>query len=213
MLNRKWAGRPQVVIFDCDGVLFDSRRANQIFYNHLLEHFEKDPLSENDLNYVHMHTVEESVAHLFKDETTRKSADRYRQTLDYTPFLSQMEMEPGLVELLEFIRPWAKTAVCTNRTTTIIPVLKMFSLDGYFDLVVSALDVQRPKPDPEAVQKILSFFKVRPSDCLYIGDSEVDALTAEKAGVPLVAYKNRALTADLHVNGFPELKALLNGKG
>jgi len=213
MVNRKLAVRPQVIIFDCDGVLFDSRRANQIFYNHLLEHFGKGPLTEDDLNYVHMHTVGDSVAYLFKDEATRESADGYRKTLDSAPFLSKMEMEPGLIDFLLFIRPWSKTAICTNRTTTIGPLLKMYSLNDYFDLVVSALDVRQPKPHPESIYKILSFFKAKPEDCWYIGDSEVDALTAGKAGVPLVAFKNPALTADLHISGFPELKVYLNGKG
>jgi HAD superfamily hydrolase (TIGR01509 family) len=156
-----------------------------------------------------MHTAGESVDYLFKDEPTRNLVYRYHQTLDYTPFLQQMEMEPGLIEFLAFIRPQIKTAICTNRTTTIRPVLRIFSLDSYFDLVVSALDVRQPKPHPESVYKILSFFEVNPENCLYIGDSEVDARTAESAGVPLVAYKNPALPADLHVRGFSELKTYL----
>jgi phosphoglycolate phosphatase len=199
----------QVIIFDCDGVLFNSRGSNQFFYNHLLTHFGKGSLSEEDLSYVHMHTVTESVDYLFKDESTRVLANTYRQTLDYTPFLQQMDMEPGLIDFLDFIRPWVKTAICTNRTTTIGPVLKMFQLDSHFDLVVSALDVQRPKPDTESIYKILTFFKVKPENCLYIGDSEVDALTAGSAGVPLVAYKNANLSADLHVRGFLELQNYL----
>ncbi len=116
-----------------------------------------------------------------------------------------MDLEPGLIDFLAFIHPRVKTAVCTNRTTTIGQVLKMFSLDSYFDLVVSALDVDRPKPDPESVHNILEHFRADPERCLYIGDSEVDAQTAFFAGVPFVAFKNSELAADLHVGGFPEL--------
>lgn len=195
----------QVIIFDCDGVLFDSRKSNQFFYNHLLRHFGKASLSKEDLAYVHMHTVTESIDYLFEDDTVRGLANTYRQTLDYTPFLLQMDLEPGLIDFLAFIRPRVKTAVCTNRTTTIGQVLKMFALDSYFDLVVSALDVDRPKPDPESVHKILGHFRADPERCLYIGDSEVDAQTACFARVPFVAFKNNDLAADLHVGGFPEL--------
>lgn len=205
--------RPKVIIFDCDGVLFDSRRANQFFYNHLLTHFGKSSLAETDLDYVHMHTVTESIDFLFPDAPTRDDVHLYRQTLDYAPFLQKIDMEPGLVDFLDFIRPWAKTAISTNRTNTIGQVLKTFGLDTYFDLVVSASDVERPKPDPESVFKILAHFNVRPECCLYIGDSEIDAQTALKAGVPLVAYKNESLPATHHVRGFSELKELVKRNG
>lgn len=203
--------QPKVIIFDCDGVLFDSRRANQFFYNHLLTHFGKSPLTETDLDYVHMNTVSESIDFLFPETSTRDQVHLYRQTLDYTPFVQKMDMEPGLVDFLDFIRPWAKTAISTNRTNTIGRVLKTFGLDSYFDLVVSASDVERPKPDPESVFKILAHFNAKPECCLYIGDSEIDAQTALRAGVPLVAYKNADLSADLIIHGFSELKEYLKG--
>lgn len=103
--------RPQVIIFDCDGVLFDSRKANQSFYNHLLEHFGKPSLTEGDLTYVHMHTAGESIRYLFRDDHTREAVLAYNQTLDYTPFIRLMEMETGLIEFLDYIRPVAKTAI------------------------------------------------------------------------------------------------------
>ncbi len=198
-----------VIIFDCDGVLFDSRRANQFFYNYLLRHFGKPLLTEEDLGYVHMHTVTESIAFLFPESSTRDQVHLYRKTLDYTPFIDMMDMEPGLVDFLEFIRPWAKTAISTNRTNTIDQVLKTFGLNSYFDLVVSALDVERPKPDPESVFKIMTHFEANPECCLYIGDSEIDAQTALRAGVPFVAYKNEGLFADFRVQGFAELTECL----
>jgi phosphoglycolate phosphatase len=199
----------QVIIFDCDGVLFDSRKANQFFYNHLLATFGRPSLTEKDLNYVHMHTVTESVDYLFGDEPVRARVHTYRQTLDYTPFIQKMDMEPGVIEFLNFIRPWAKTAISTNRTNTIGQVLELFALNPYFDLVVSALDVHRPKPDPESIHKIMTRFKADPEHCLFIGDSEVDAQTALNAGIPLVAYKNADLAADLYVQGFEELSDYL----
>jgi phosphoglycolate phosphatase len=198
--------RPDVIIFDCDGVLFDSRKANQSFYNHLLEHFGRPLMTEADLSYVHMHTAGESISYLFGDGHLQDAVQAYSQTLDYTPFIRKMEMEPGLIDFLKTIRPRIKTAISTNRSTTIGQVLKTFALDGYFDLVISSLDVARPKPDPESVLKIMNYFQVSPEQCLYIGDSEVDLQTASRAGVPFVAFKNVSLAADLHIQGFRELK-------
>jgi len=203
--------RPEVIIFDCDGVLFDSRRANQSYYNHLLDHFGKPRMTEADLSYVHMHTAGESITYLFGDNHLRDAVLTYSQTLDYTPFIRKMEMEPGLIDFLKAIRPRIKTAISTNRSTTIGPVLKTFDLDCYFDLVISSLDVSRPKPDPESVLKIMDYFRVGPEQCLYIGDSEVDVQTAGGAGVPFVAFRNTSLAADLHVQGFLELKEYFGG--
>jgi len=58
--------RNSAVIFDCDGVMFDSRQANINFYNHLLAHFDLQPLTEDQVAYVHMHTADESVRLIFE---------------------------------------------------------------------------------------------------------------------------------------------------
>jgi HAD superfamily hydrolase (TIGR01549 family) len=200
-----------VIIFDCDGVLFDSRKANQSFYNHLLEQFGKPLMAESDLNYVHMHTAGESITYLFGDNHLRDAVLLYGQALDYLPFIRLMEMEPGLIDLIDAIRPGIKTAISTNRSTTIGQVLKTFALESYFDLVISSLDVTHPKPNPESVFKILNFFQVGPEQCLYIGDSDVDAQTAAGAGVPFAAYKNTSLPANLYIEAFSELKRCLEG--
>jgi phosphoglycolate phosphatase-like HAD superfamily hydrolase len=44
---------------------------------------------------------------------------------------------------------------------------------------------------------------------IYVGDSEVDRQAAAAAGIPLVAYRNRDLAADFHVNDMQALGALL----
>lgn len=201
--------RPAVVIFDCDGVLFDSRKANRAYYDHLLNRFGRPSMTEADLDFVHTHTAGDSIAYLFPDPGLRQEVWAYNQQLDYTPFIRLMEMEPGLTDLLKALRPSIKTAISTNRSTTIGQVLKLFRLESLFDVVVSSLDVKHPKPHPESVFKILGHFEVGPGQVLYVGDSEVDAQTARNAGVPFAAYKNPALAADLYVGSFYELKDYL----
>ena len=34
----------KLVIFDCDGVMFDSKNANRVYYNHMLEKFGHPPM-------------------------------------------------------------------------------------------------------------------------------------------------------------------------
>lgn len=201
-----------MVIFDCDGVMFDSKRANEAYYNQILKRFNKrEMMNEDECNFVHMHTADESVAYLFRDDPSlREAAQAYRRGIDYLPFIPYMEMESYLIPFLEYLRPAYNTAISTNRTDTMKHVLSSHGLEGYFDLVVSALDVQKPKPHPESLHKILRYFKITPQEALYIGDSEVDQAASEAAGVPLVAYKNKRLSADYHIEHFKELEELLN---
>jgi HAD superfamily hydrolase (TIGR01509 family) len=198
------------IIFDCDGVMFDSRRANVDFYNHLLSRFGLPPMKEEDIDFVHMHTAEESVNHIFRDSPYRAQAQEYRLTkLDHTPFIREMTMEPGLIELLEFLRPCYGLAVATNRSNTIGKVLECHGLTGYFDIVVSSLDVKNPKPHPEPILKILDFFGIESHQCLYVGDSEVDWEVCQASGVTLVAYRNRGLKAPYYVEKLLDMLKIL----
>ncbi|MFH1019814.1 MAG: HAD family hydrolase [Pseudomonadota bacterium] len=199
----------KLVVFDCDGVMFDSKNANRVYYNHIREAFGRPPMDEEELEYVHMHHVMDSIRHLFRHyPADLERAEAYRQTLDYTPYLQYMVMEPDLLEFLDFLRPGYKTAISTNRTSTMASVLRMFSLAEKFDKVVTAFDVARPKPDPEALEQILAHFGYQVDEAVYIGDSQVDREHTEALGMRLIAFKNQALPAQYHVRSFMEITRL-----
>lgn len=199
----------KLVIFDCDGVMFDSRDANRVYYNAILAHFGHPAMDAGELEYVHMHHVMDSVSHIFRQYPAEiEQAHAYRKGLDYTPFLHYMYMEPDLVEFLHFLRPGRRTAISTNRTTTMPAVLELFQLKGLFDKVVTALDVARPKPHPEALHQILGHFRVGVEEAVYIGDSLVDREHTAAVGMRLIAFKNPALPAEYHVGRFMEIAEL-----
>ena len=56
----------KLVIFDCDGVMFDSKDANRKYYNHLLEEFGYPLMDRQEEDYVHSHNVLDSVAYIFR---------------------------------------------------------------------------------------------------------------------------------------------------
>jgi len=203
-------GKTSAVIFDCDGVMFDSRLANIHFYNHILHHFGLPPMTDEKISFVHMHTADESIREILAGTPFVEEAQAYRWRIDYTPFIRDMIMEPGLKDLLDFLKPRVKLAVATNRSNTIGTVLSLNGLEPYFDIVVSSLDVKNPKPHPESLLKILRFFAIQPGQALYIGDSIVDSETAKGAAVPFIAYKNRALPAAYHVERLMDVPALLS---
>jgi phosphoglycolate phosphatase len=201
----------KLVAFDCDGVLFDSRQANIAFYDAILAHFDRPPLSPESVDYIHSHTVGESLLHLFQGYADLEAVARFSRSFDYHPFISMMVEEPHLRDFLRFLRPDRHTALATNRTTTTGAVLSYHGLADKFDLVVSAQDVRHPKPHPESFQRILEHFGLEPHEAIYIGDSRVDEAFAANAGVPLVAYRNPELNAAHHLDSFAAGPDLIRG--
>ncbi len=202
--------RKKLVIFDCDGVMFDSKYANEKFYNHVLASFGHPPMSKEELEYVHMHSVTDSVRYIFRhypDDIDR--ALDHRLEVDYAPFLDYMKMEPDLPEFLEFLkRRSCGMAISTNRTNTMNRILNTSGIAPYFGMVMTAANAPRPKPWPDALIEIMRYYKCSESETLYIGDSVVDEEHAHSAGVDLVAFKNQELKAEYFINRFMELSTL-----
>jgi len=197
--------RARLVVLDCDGVMFDSREANRAYYGHLRERFGRPPLAEEELAYVHAHPAPESVPHIFREwPGDLPAVDAYRAALDYRPFLRLMRIEPDLVDFLRAVRPVMRTAISTNRTTTMAAVMEAHGLGPWFDMVVTALDAPRPKPHPDMLLMILGRLGVRPAEGVFIGDSQVDVDHARSVGMPIVAFRNRSLAADWHARSFTE---------
>ncbi len=200
----------KLIIFDCDGVMFDSKFANREYYNQLLAHFQRPPMSMEELEHVHIHNVTESVHHIFRHYPDQDLAEvkAYRMTLDYTPFLGHMRMEPDLVEFLDTTKSRYKLAISTNRTNTMDHILRMFQLEKYFEKVMTSENARRPKPAPDALLEILDYFECEVSEAIYIGDSIIDREHSASCGMRLIGFKNPSLAAEYHVTSFMEILAL-----
>lgn len=208
----------ECVIYDCDGVLFDSFDANRRLYNQIARGGGRQPLDTNELKYCHTHTVFESIAHIFRADAAagQKGIDYFREHIDFRDFIIYLGMEPNLKETLAILRGRGiRTAINTNRTTSMRHIMTRYGLWDFFDVVVVAAHQvkrdsdetdereilqARSKPDPEGVGKILDALDVRPEATLYIGDSEIDMGTARSAGVRFIAYKNSTMPADAVIN-------------
>jgi phosphoglycolate phosphatase len=180
------------VIYDCDGVLFDSLENNRRFYNHLCVALGRAPIRDEELPYLHMHTVQQAVPFLFPGKPDLvKKAHEFILTVNPNDFIPYLKMEPNLLQALDALKQrGVLRAINTNRTSSMKSVLDAFSLGPYFEMVVTALDVQNPKPHPESVRRILDAFRLRKEEAVFVGDSEIDRRTAEAADIRFIAYKN-----------------------
>jgi len=205
----KWNVR--CVIYDCDGVLFDSLEANRRLYNDLCASLARRPLEEQEVQYVHCHTVYEAIHFICEgDEILEKKAFGILKQVDWKAYIQFLRMESHLLETLTRLKETGHSrAINTNRTTSMKHVMEAFQLWSYFDMVVTALDVTHPKPDPESLHKIMERLTVTREDVVFMGDSEVDQKAAQAAGVKFVAYKNRALQGDAHIDNHLALLDLI----
>ena len=143
----------KLVVFDCDGVMFSSKESNRAFYNHILAHFGHPAMDADELEYAHIHNVKDSITHLFRHyDTPISEVNRFRESLDYTPYLHYMEMEPDLIEFLQTIKPRVHIAISTNRMDTMDIILDTFHIRPWFDMVVTASNAPRPQTCPRRLR-------------------------------------------------------------
>ena len=62
-------------------------------------------------------------------------------------------------------------------------ILAKFDVTEMVDVIVGGEDVKAPKPDPEGLLYAIEQLQLEKTDILYVGDSVVDAKTAEAANV------------------------------
>jgi phosphoglycolate phosphatase len=199
----------QAVIFDLDGVVFDSLHCNIVLYNHILEQVGLPPTAEEAAEVIHRESMERSLAHFMGWGEKFEQAMAYWRQLDATPFINELRLFPGVRETLVRLRRDFRTAVATNRQRTTSTALDHFGLSDLFDLVVTPVEVGAPKPDPRVMEHTLDGLGLSRDQVVYVGDSSIDEALCIASDVRLVAYRGPELKAWAHVREHDELPALL----
>lgn len=79
--------------------------------------------------------------------------------------------------------------------------------DGLFDIIVGGEDVSTPKPDPEGVLYAIGQLNADAGKTIYIGDSTVDAETAQAAEITFVGVTNGMTTRE-ELQVYPNLQII-----
>lgn len=183
----------KAVIYDCDGVMFDSFDANLRFYQRIMAVMGRpllDISNEEHMRVLHTFANREVLSYFFPEPPDFQKAVAAASSIDYRDLVPYMVMEAGFRETLDELSGKVELAVCTNRSTSMDMVLESFDLARYFGCVMTASKVLNPKPHPEPLFKVLEHYGIAAGEALFVGDSEVDSLAAAAAGVPFVAYKS-----------------------
>jgi len=200
------------VIFDSDGTLIDSRAAHRSFYGRLKQDLGLEPLSTAEEDFVFISTFDKALQRLIPPGL-RRQAREAAEDLRASHFHPLVKAQPGLEPVLDHLAGLGlRKAVNTNAGREVLEIYDRLNLSRFLDLVVTADDVDRPKPELEGVLRILGRLGFEASAAVFIGDSIIDQQTAQKAGVRFWAYNNDSLEAEVHLAGYliPALSGLFD---
>ncbi|MCR8546741.1 phosphoglycolate phosphatase [Salipiger sp. P9] len=95
---------------------------------------------------------------------------------------------PGVMDALARLEAMScSMGLCTNKPEEPTRIaLRHFGFDRFLSKVASADTLPQRKPDPAPLLHVMR--DLGADSALYVGDSEVDAETAERAGVPFALY-------------------------
>jgi phosphoglycolate phosphatase len=190
-MNRKMP-RYKAVIYDCDGVMFNSLDANFAFYDSVFDHMgiKLDRSDPEMMRVIHTYANRDVLHHFFPERDRLDEAIRFAGSIDYRKLFPLLKMETGYIQTLDHLKDRVQLAVCTNRSTSMDALLEEFDLAGYFSMVMTASRASFPKPHPDPLNRILAFYGIEPREALFVGDSAVDQQAASAADIPFVAYRS-----------------------
>ncbi len=183
--------RPKAVVFDLDGLMFNTeelyqhvgavvlRRRGKEFTPELLDAMMGRPGPVALGIMIQWHSLPESV-----EQLAAESDAVFDEILQ-----ERLEPMPGLFALLDTLeRAELPKAIATSSSRAFLNrVLGQFDLDGRFQFVLTAEDVVEGKPHPEIYLTASRRLGVRPAELLVLEDSENGCRAAAAAGTFLVA--------------------------
>lgn len=194
----------KLIIFDFDGVIVDSTKFNIFFANKVLQHFSKKKLTKKQEIDAYTLTTKHFYNKYLSDVSKLK-AIFYSQLL-FTKSLSKFKPMSHLKKLLNSLKKSNyKLAIATNRADETFQILDKLKIRKYFDYILTADNITKPKPNPQVIQKVIKHFNVKPSETIYVGDTHVDSEAAKRAGVISIILINKKDGGDYKVKDLLEI--------
>lgn len=181
----------EAVIFDMDGLMFDSERVIQKSWDVVGPELGFGKMGKDIYHTLGLNRTERE--QYFKktygeDFPFQRFQERYREEVRKYTEEHGTPVKPGLYELLKVLKEQnVKMAVATSSSyENTEALLKETKVYGYFQEIVAGNMVERSKPAPDIYQKACERLSVRPERALALEDSYNGIRSAHAAGVKVI---------------------------
>ncbi len=179
----------KLVIFDLDGVLYESKEIHFHALNKALMKIDKNfVITFDEHTNIYDGLTTQSKLQILTEKKGLKKADHkqvWKQKQKETQnLLSEITPNKNLIRILKELKKNNFQISCASNSikSTVMTVLKQLEIINYFDTIISNEDVSNPKPHPEMYWKSIVENKVLPSETLIIEDSPVGRKAAMMSG-------------------------------
>ncbi|MCT4142132.1 HAD-IA family hydrolase [Elizabethkingia anophelis] len=187
-------------IFDFDYTLADSSRGIIMCFRYVLENHGYHDINDYQIKLTIGKTLEESFSILTgitdKETLTLYAKEYVKKADDWMTANTVLfpETSPVLHALKE--RGHKIGIVSTKYRYRIMEFVEKEFPKEFFDIIIGAEDVKAHKPDPDGLLLAINCLQSDLEKCLYIGDSIIDAKTAQAIGVDFYGVLNGITTRE-----------------
>ena len=174
------------ILLDFDGTIMDTNDMIIKSWQHTFQVIRGKKADESVILATFGEPLKQTMRDFFggDPEEVEKNVEIYRsyQTKRY---LDLIHLFPGTREMLKSLSEAGfRMALVTSRLKpTTFQGLKKFDIEKYFDVIVTADDVTRHKPDPQPAETALKELGASAEEAVMIGDTKQDILCAKNAGI------------------------------
>ncbi len=163
------------IIFDFDGTLANTNQMIINSFRHIYNCFLEEECSEEYIMSTFGEPLELTLKRDFKQFEYEDVIDAYRN-YQRDRFNDEVTLYDTVAETLQYLKGKnIKLGIATSRMKhSTVSALENFNIAGYFDVVISADDVTKHKPDKEPLMKVINELKSTADRTLYVGDSKFD---------------------------------------
>ena len=175
------------VIFDFDGTVMDTNNVILNSWQHTFRTLENREEKPETIIKTFGEPLELTMKNFFPDVPVEESIAIYR-SYHYDNFGKLISVFPGMKELIRELKDKNyKLGLVTSRLRkTTMQGLEAYDLLPYFEVIVTADDTTKHKPDPEPLNIALEKLGAAPENSVMVGDTMFDILCARNAGVKSV---------------------------
>lgn len=178
------------IIFDLDGTLTDTLADLKNSVNFALRQFDFPERTTDEIRSFVGNGVKSLVFSSVPENTSEAVAEKCLSVFkEHYAANSLVETKPydGIIEVLKRLKENnIKTAVVTNKMhSAAVDIVKSF-FGNLIIVTVGQVDGMVQKPQPDGIYKALDLLGVSKERAVYVGDSEVDCITAKNADIPCI---------------------------